>query len=77
MNRHTDRLFDDADDDGGSLFDDHHEVQANRLAAQIVMPALLVRRRHIDGLTTAQMANEFRVSKAAMEIRLKTLGLAR
>lgn len=77
MNRHTDRLCDDAVDDGVSLFDDHHEVQANRLAAQIVMPTLLVRERFGEGLSPAQLAREFRVSKAAMEIRLRTLGLAR
>lgn len=75
MNRHVDRLFDNTGINNESLFKSSHEVQANRLAAQIVMPAPLVRERLADGLSTSQLAREFRVSKAAMEIRLKTLGL--
>lgn len=77
MNRHTDRLFGDTESEGESLFNRHHEVQANRLAAQIVMPASLVRQKHAAGLGAAEMAAAFVVSKPAMEIRLKTLGLTR
>lgn len=75
MNRHTDRLFDNRGADQDSLFKSHHEVQANRLAAQIVMPATLIRQKFGTGLSVAELARDFRVSKAAMEIRLKTLGL--
>lgn len=75
MNRHTDRLFDKAGLKQDSLFKPHHEVQANRLAAQIIMPADLVRAKHEEGLSVEALSSEFGVSKAAMEIRLETLGL--
>jgi Zn-dependent peptidase ImmA (M78 family) len=76
MNRHTDRLYGDgADDSSCVLFKPRHEVQANRIAAQIIMPAELVRRKHAERPGLAEMARAFKVSKAAMEIRLKTLGL--
>ncbi len=75
MNRHTDRLFDKATVNQVSPFKPHHEAQANRMAAQIVMPAELVREKHAKGLTIAQLAEAFQVSNAAMNIRLETLGL--
>lgn len=76
MNRHTDRLFDDRHANEESPFKPYHEVQANRLAARIVMPAALVKKWHATGLDTVQLAEKFRVSRAAMAIRLETLGLA-
>jgi Zn-dependent peptidase ImmA (M78 family) len=76
MNRHTDRLYDLNGEAHDTVFKPHHEVQANRLAAQIVMPAPLVRQKHEQGMGSAELASEFRVSKAAMDIRLQTLGLA-
>jgi len=51
------------------------EVQANRLAAEILMPAKLIRDYHEDGLTTRHLAEIFSVSEAAMRIRLDALGL--
>jgi len=75
MNRHTDRLWDGPSVGGNTLFSPHHEVQANGMAAQIIMPADLVRAKFADNADPAWLAKEFRVSKPAMEIRLKTLGL--
>lgn len=56
------------------------EFEANRLAADIVMPMALIRkdlRERFGGIVTAatieSLANRFEVSKAAMEIRLSTL----
>ncbi|MEH6790958.1 ImmA/IrrE family metallo-endopeptidase [Parasphingorhabdus sp.] len=76
MMRHIDRLYGLPVDNPASPFTRQHEVQANRLAAQIVMPGPLVRERHSAKNDVAALAAEFQVSKLAMEIRLKTLGLA-
>jgi Zn-dependent peptidase ImmA (M78 family) len=75
MNRHMDRLFGAPEDNPASPFTRQHEVQANRLAAQIVMPAALVRAKFASQKDAARLADDFGVSKAAIEIRLKTLGL--
>lgn len=76
MHRHTDRLYGAPEDNPASPFTRQHEIQANRLAAQIVMPAPLVREKFAECQDAGQLATAFGVSKAAMEIRLKTLGLA-
>lgn len=76
MHRHMDKLYGAPEDNPASPFTRHHEIQANRLAAQIVMPAPLVREKFAECQDAGQLANIFGVSKAAMEIRLKTLGLA-
>ncbi len=76
MNRHTDRLFDEAHSFGSPHITHKHEVQANQWAAMIVMPADLVRQEHAKNNSLAFLAKLFRVSKRAMEIRLDTLGLA-
>ena len=76
MNRHIDSLYDEADEDGeDSAFKSYHETQANRLAAQIVMPAPVVRGLRKQGRTVEEIAKMLRVSKPAMEVRLKTLDL--
>ena len=75
MNRHTDRLYNRDAGLSTSPFTRQHEVQANRLAAQIVMPAAAVRSKRAEGLGAAELARLFCVSRAAMEIRLGTLGL--
>ena len=76
MMRHVDKLYGKPIDNPTSPFTRKHEVQANRLAAQIVMPGPLVRERYAELRNVANLASEFQVSKVAMEIRLKTLGLA-
>lgn len=76
MNRHTDKLYGAPEDNPASPFTRQHEIQANRLAAQIVMPAKLVRENFAVQQDAGVLAADFGVSKAAMEIRLRTLGLA-
>lgn len=53
-----------------------HETQANRYAAKLLIPEALVRTKFdtLDGDVPA-LAALFDVSRPAMEIRLKTLGL--
>lgn len=75
MNRHVDTLYDGGDSSGDVIFRRSHEIEANRLAAQIVMPKTLVVQKFSETRDVAQLAAQFGVSKAAMEIRLKTLGL--
>jgi Zn-dependent peptidase ImmA (M78 family) len=75
MHRHVDNLY------GGErsdclVFNRSHETEANRIAAQIVMPKKLVEQEYAKTPDADVLANKFGVSKAAMEIRLKTLGLA-
>jgi Zn-dependent peptidase ImmA (M78 family) len=76
MNRHIDCLFgSDACHDKPSPLRSRHEVQANRLAARIIMPASRIRHHFEQGENAAALAQRFGVSPAAMEIRLKTLNL--
>ena len=76
MNRHTDRLFGNgAKHNLEQPFNQQHEVQANRLAAQIIMPAGRITNLWDDGLRLDALAERFDVSKAAMQIRLDSLGL--
>lgn len=76
MNRHIDTLYAGRDQGGDVIFKRSHEIEANRIAAQIVMPGPLVRAKFAETQDAGILATEFGVSKAAMEIRLKTLGLA-
>ncbi len=47
------------------------EVQANRLAAQILMPLFLIEKAIQSGVASIEaLANKFAVSKDAMRIRL-------
>ena len=76
MHRHVDSLYGGAGDHSGNvIFKRSHEVEANRIAAQIVMPKKLVEIEHAKTPDAVVLAAKFGVSKAAMEIRLKTLGL--
>jgi Zn-dependent peptidase ImmA (M78 family) len=60
-----------------SRLSDDREIEANRLAAQILMPAQLVRDVYRAGLKfVAGLSAAFQVSDAAMRIRLKQLRLA-
>jgi Zn-dependent peptidase ImmA (M78 family) len=77
MNRHTDHLFGEPEPKQETAIKPHHEVQANRLAAQILMPGRRVSELVKAGKTVEELAQAFHVSRAAMEIRLKTLGLAK
>lgn len=62
-----------------SSLSDAREAEANRLAAEILMPADSVRRK-LESLKCAEarvvdLAESFQVSEAAMRIRLESLGL--
>ena len=56
---------------------DPKERDANRFAAALLMPADAVRAAvaHMKDPTLARLADLFKVSKLAMEIRLKSLGI--
>lgn len=75
MHRHVDSLFDGGQPSGDVVFKREHEIQANRIAAQIVMPTALIEEKFQTNKDVAALARDFGVSKAAMEIRLKTLRL--
>lgn len=75
MNLHVDTLYAGGDQSGEIIFKRTHEIEADRLAAQIVMPKALVEREHAKTPDAETLAAKFGVSKAAMEIRLKTLCL--
>lgn len=75
MHRHIDTLFSEGKQSGDVVFKRSHEIEANRIAAQIVMPKKLVEQEYSKNPDTAALATKFGVSKAAMDIRLKTLGL--
>lgn len=75
MHRHVDTLYAGGEQSGDVIFQRTHEIEANRIAAQIVMPKKMVEQEHAKTPDAAVLAVKFGVSKAAMEIRLKTLGL--
>ena len=75
MHRHVDKLYGGANQSSDHIFKPSHEVDANRIAAQIVMPKKLVEAKFAETKEAGALAKQFGVSRAAMEIRLKTLGL--
>lgn len=77
MHRHIDTLYAGGAQSGNVVFERSHEVEANRIAAQIVMPKKLIEKEFATEKDVGKLAELFGVSKAAMEIRLKTLGLTR
>lgn len=52
----------------------HHEAEANRFAAALLMPKDLIRTDY-PYLEVSEMCEKYQVSEQAMLIRLKTLGL--
>lgn len=75
MHRHIDTLYGGGEQSGDVIFKRSHEIEANRIAAQIVMPKALLTKKYAATPNAALLASDFGVSKAAMEIRLKALGL--
>jgi Zn-dependent peptidase ImmA (M78 family) len=59
-----------------SSFTDDLERQANRFAADILLPAGLVRAHYKNDKSLIGLSKTFNVSDAAIRIRLKELGLA-
>jgi len=52
-----------------------HETEANRFAAQLLMPHRMIRKRAETGVSIKELADKFKVSKDAMTIRLETLNI--
>lgn len=75
--RHTDSLFDDhASNNPPQPFEPAHEVQANKLAAEILMPRSTMATEYDPKTDNVdEVAQLFQVSAAAMKVRLKSLGL--
>ncbi|MGA1232532.1 MAG: ImmA/IrrE family metallo-endopeptidase [Lutimaribacter sp.] len=75
LNRHSDWLFGTRENDARP-FSPQHETEANRIAAQILMPAEQVRAEFEKANGDIELlADRFDVSEAAMKIRLKVLKL--
>lgn len=74
----TSRMFRDNVTQFSSGVRDPNEVQANRFAAQLLMPAESLRLAIQEGTkTVAGLAELFRVSEVAMKYRLMNLGMLR
>ncbi|WP_197501753.1 ImmA/IrrE family metallo-endopeptidase [Mycobacterium sp. 1164985.4] len=54
---------------------DPSEVWCNQFAAELLMPAAIVKKYWAEGMSLDDLRNKFRVSTAAIEYRLKNLGL--
>lgn len=74
---HRDSLFGaDAARNEVVPFRPEHEVQANKFAADLLMPAAKIRNSFASGQRSlAELARRFQVSSQAMAIRLRSLGL--
>jgi len=74
---HLDRLFVTAPaSDGYMSFSPRHEVEANNLAAQILMPREKVTEEMVwKNYDLGEMAKALGVSRAALEVRLRVLGI--
>ena len=74
---HLDRLFGiEQSENPVSPLKMKHEVQANRFAAELLMPSRLVKRYFAEYSGDAnRIAKQFEVSIAATNVRLKSLGL--
>ncbi|GLO69562.1 ImmA/IrrE family metallo-endopeptidase [Phaeobacter inhibens] len=76
LNRHTDTLFGAPSDNVTEPFSPSHEVQANKYAARLLMPAQLVRAKYNSETDNVrELADAFGVSLQAMKIRLANLSL--
>ncbi|MDQ0284455.1 ImmA/IrrE family metallo-endopeptidase [Rhodococcoides fascians] len=69
--------FVDERSDLASSGTDSQEVWANRFAAELLMPAAIVKKWWADGRSPDQIRRKFGVSSAAIDFRLANLGLAR
>jgi hypothetical protein len=74
---HADMIGDGIVDDAmfRSSMSDYHERQANRLAADILLPKKAVKEAYRRTKGIAPLAEQFDVSADAMTIRLKELGM--
>ncbi|MGA0598624.1 ImmA/IrrE family metallo-endopeptidase [Enterovirga sp. CN4-39] len=72
---HLDRLFSSGSSGVGDIINPLHEVQANRFAAELLMPSGAVRARAKTADNPVDLARHFGVSPAAMTVRMESLGL--
>lgn len=83
---HQDRIGDGVDDnrayrsvEAGRYYNraigPHQEAEANKLAAQLLMPAASVKREFDENSSIRTLASRFQVSEQAMRIRLQGIGL--
>lgn len=74
---HLDRLYNSLGyTETGNGIRPQHEVQANQFAANLLMPALFLRKKYDpDADNVSELARTCAVSPMAMRIRLKSLGL--
>lgn len=77
LNRHQDSLYDGhAKTNLSAPFSPSHEVEANKLAANILMPKAAIQEHYdVAADNASEVALLFNVSLAAMNIRLQSLGL--
>lgn len=75
--RHDDMLFgQSAPNNPVQPFRPRHEVEANKLAAELIMPADYLKDHYVPEWDNIDVLTElFDVSHRAMELRLKNLGL--
>ncbi|MEK9734566.1 MAG: ImmA/IrrE family metallo-endopeptidase [Paracoccaceae bacterium] len=75
--RHADSLYDEhAQKNVAVPFNPHHEVEANKLATEIIMPRQQIERLYDPSKDNfGKVAKQLGVSKSALVIRLKILGL--
>ncbi len=75
--QHFDRLFSGKDGNNRPYgpISPYHEVQANKFAADILMPADLVKTAYRRSGDLNETARQFAVSPSAMKIRLGNLGI--
>jgi len=75
--RHADSLYDEhAQKNVAVPFNPHHEVEANKLAAEIIMPRQQIERLYDPAKDNFEVvAKQLGVSNSALVIRLKILGL--
>ena len=75
--KHTDKLYGSASEDNSpDPFEPKHEVQANRFAADVLMPRSHIARMYDrDKDNYGELAGRFKVSQEAMKIRLANLNL--
>ena len=74
--RHDDVLWRNGNENPPQPFSPSHEVEANKMAAEIIMPSDAVRAAYNPSTDNVNdLIRKFNVSRPAMEIRLRSLGL--
>jgi hypothetical protein len=72
---HVDGLFSDGIAASATAITPEHDIQANRLAVDLILPGAAVRSWRAVTPSLTALAARFDICPAAMRIRLRTLGL--